>query len=277
MSERLYSESEVAAIIAQAAVHPQDTSTSADGLGLTLGEIERAGREAGLDPGALRAAAASLDAGRLDPRSSRTAVAEEWADGPLRPDAWEDAVAVLRLRLGPTVAVGGASTPDVRHVGDGVEWVHQSAGGAQTTVSASPRDGRTRVRVVRVEAGLNDARIEGFAWAGFLALVPAFLAGVATAEMLGMGDAAGVLAVVLVFAVLVGLAAPRITRRTQRNRESQAVAAGDLARVLARSLSGPPSPASEPDPAASPRLDLDALGAEPPAETPRLPNSRTRS
>ena len=283
MPDRLYSESEVAAIIARAAER-QRLLPMGDAVGLSLDEIERAGREAGLDPEALRAAAADLDAGLLDPRASLTAVAEEWADGPLHPDAWEDAVAALRLRFGPTMAMGGASRPDARQVGGGVEWVHQSATGTLTTVSASPREGRTRVRVVAVQAGLADPRREGWLAGAFLALVPAMFAGALTAETLGFGDVAGIAAVVVVFALLFAMIAPRVTRYSQRKRDEQAVDVDRLARDLARDLSGPArlgadveQPAAEADLAPGPRLDLGALDGESAEEAPRVRGPRTRS
>ena len=86
MSDRTYSEREVAAIIERAA-QAQQRGTDPDAPGLTLAEIERVGREAGLDPALLRRAAAEVDAGLLSQEATRpgTDVAARWVDAPPGP------------------------------------------------------------------------------------------------------------------------------------------------------------------------------------------------
>ncbi len=208
MSERTYSEREIADLIARAAERQQDARQRDDGPGLTLSEIERIGRESGIDPAHLRAAAAEMDsAGRTLSRQSghtRTHVtAERWIDAPLAPEAWEEAVTELQDRLGvnATYWMGQSSGGTVQQVGNAYEWQHTSSIGVQTTVTASPRGDRTRLRI-RQLVGLASPTAEGIGYGAFIAVVAGAIGGALSGAALGA---------VLAFLAVWLVAAPTIT------------------------------------------------------------------
>ena len=285
MPDRTYSQREVAALLARAAEgHRADGHD--DGPGLTLAEVERAAAESGLDPALVRQAAADLDAGLLARRSDKTTVAERWVEAPFRLDAWEDAVAGLRVRYGESAPSGfGPAAPDVGRVGDSHEWTHRTAWGVQTTVTVSPRGGSTRVRVVTTADGSEDPRVHSAAISGVVAVAASLLAGGIVAETLSLGATLAVVAAVLLLVMAAGT--PLLTRSTERQRARLAGGARSLADDLSRQLSraapsGPPEHESpEPDKVPGltpePRLDpslLDADAAEPGAT---VPARRTRA
>ena len=266
MPERTYSEREIADLIARAAERQQDARQRDEGQGLTLGEIERIGQETGIDPEHLRAAAAEMDAaGRTLSRQSgysRTHVTvERWIDTPLTPEAWDDTVAELQARHSVDASswYGHNSGGTVQKVGNAYEWRHTSNMGVQTAVTASPRGGRTRLRL-RQLVGLASPTAEGVGYA----LLPALLAAVAS------GAAAGSFWVaVLTLLAVWAAAAPAVTALDRRWRAGKLrdldALADDLAPLLAAPVGvsvGDP-PVAEP----LPRLDLDALGDAPAAET----------
>ena len=285
MPDRVYSEREVAAIIQRAAESQRTTPDRSDAPGLTLAEIERVGREAGLDPALLRSAASDLDAGALalDGRRSRTAVAERWVEAPFSPDAWEDAVASLRLSFGAS-SQGWTTAPDIAQVGRGHEWSHRSLSGATTTVSASPRGDRTRLRVVREEEGLANDRLQETLVGGFLGLVIGVIGGAVVAETLGFGDLWGVVFVVATLALGLGLGATVLTERTRRRRAQHATNVQRLADDLAQRFSAmepplPPNPLAEPvaDDLGTGRIDDEWMTETPDPEAPSAETRRVRS
>ena len=246
MPDRTYSEREIAAILARAATDagspPRD-----GGPGLTLAEIEQAAAGSGIDPAAVRRAAGDLDAGRLALGAPGTTVAERWVDAPLRLDAWEDAVAALRVRYGESTPTGfGPAPPDLARVGEGHEWTHRGATGLLLTVTVSPRGERTRVRVVQTEGGLADLRLQSAGIAAVASFAVAMLAGAGVAETLGWGDLAGVLTVLGVLVLGVALATPPLTRRAERTRARRAAEAERLADELAWSLGRAAEPTRAP-------------------------------
>ena len=178
MSERTYSELDVADLIARAVERQQEARRRTPEVGLTLDEVERIGRETGIDPAHLRAAAAEMDAaGRTLTRQTTTSDkhvgVERWIDAPLSPEGWEDGPSrTSRDHFGLSMASGMSSGGTVQQVGNAYEWQHTSTLGVQTTVTASPRDGRTRLRM-RQLVGMASPTVEGAAY-GFL---PALLAG----------------------------------------------------------------------------------------------------
>ncbi|WP_420456132.1 hypothetical protein [Rubrivirga sp.] len=280
MSERTYSEGEIADLIARAAERQRDARQSEAGAGLTLAEIERVGRDTGIDPAHLRAAAAEMDAaGRTLARQSghtRTHVTvERWIDAPLTPEAWEEAVAELQGRHGVDASfwLGQNSGGTVQQVGNAYEWRHTSSLGIQTTVTASPRSGRTRLRL-RQLVGLASPTAEGVGYGFFLAVVAAPFGGWLADT--GWGAALAFLAVWLVAAPLIMALDRRWRAGKLRDLETLA---DDVAVVLAapvgEALTGAtPSartatgPAMHSEPAEAPvaRLDLSALDDAPPAE-----------
>ena len=271
MPERTYTEEEVAAIFARAAERQRPASTHDTSTGLTLAEIEQAGREAGLDPAAIRAAAAEVDVRQRFPTRRKSAVAERWIDAPTSPGTWEDLVASLRHQFGTNTTWWGKDTSSL---GDAQEWTHTAASGVSTTVTLSPRENRTLLRVVQEDAGLEDERTMGWVMAAFLGLLPALLAGALVAEALALGDFAGVAAVVLVLLSVAALGGPRLAARIRRGRDRQDERVREVADDLARQIEamrseGVPGDSTE---ALEMRLDLSALDmevAESPAQSER--------
>jgi hypothetical protein len=233
MSERTYSEEEVAAIFAMAAEHQRLAKSQSFATGLTLAEIEEAGREAGFDPATVRAAASGLNAGRRPSMLSKVAVAERWMDIPLEEGAWPDLVASLRRRYGPSSAWWSTDTTSL---GSALEWRHASAGGVTTTVMLSPREDGTLLRVVKEDSGMENERVMGWLLAAMFGLAPAVLAGALVAETFGMGDLVGILAVACVLLASVAVGGPLLARRSRNSRRRRAEQVHQIADELVQQL-----------------------------------------
>ena len=286
MPDRTYSTDEIAAIIERAAERQRRAPEPSAPTGLTLEEIERAAAEAGLDAALVREAAAEFDAGGLALASGSTAtsVAERWIDAPASAEGWNDTVDQLRVRFGAATPAFGA--PDgPRSVGSGWEWTHQGMSGLRRTVSVSPRGDRTRVRVVTVDAGFANERLQGLATGAFLGLLPAMLLGALLAETLGLGNAVGVAAVAMVMLLATAFGGLGVTPWLRRRRAAQARDARALAEDVARWVTAPaatPSPTKENDapgalpeaPGSLPLLEIEPHEPEP-ADMPR--GRRTRA
>ena len=271
MSERTYSERDVADLIARAVERQQEARRRTPEVGLTLDEVERIGRETGIDPAHLRAAAAEMDAaGRTLTRQTTTSDkhvgVERWIDAPLSPEGWEDAVAHLRDHFGLSMASGMSSGGTVQQVGNAYEWQHTSTLGVQTTVTASPRDGRTRLRM-RQLVGMASSAVEGAAY-GFLPALLAGLGGGAAGGALGGGSAVVLLSAVLAFVLAWAVAIPTIAHldrrwRAKKLRALDALAddVGDALSVAPTTPSGPPVADGQ---AVSPALDARLLDDDAP-------------
>ncbi|HEX8386803.1 MAG TPA: hypothetical protein VF576_11500 [Rubricoccaceae bacterium] len=234
---RTYSEREVADIIERAAERQAAAPRPDDRVGLTLDEIERIGAEAGLDPAALRAAAAEVDAAghtlaRQASQPRTQVVVERWIDGPLTPEGWEDAVVELQGTIGPDMsAMMGMAAPQQQQVGRAYEWTHTSGLGVRTTVLASPRGGRTRLRITQL-VGLSSPAVEGAVYGasigvlvGLVALFSAIAAG-ASGALVGLVAFAA-------FALATAASVPVVTHLDRRWRAGKLQKLGDLADRLA--------------------------------------------
>ena len=276
MPERTYTEHEIAAIFARAAERGPTAPVRDPATGLTLAEVEQAGREAGLDPASVRAAAAELETGYPHPAHSKIALAERWIEVPINMGAWEDLVISLRHRFGTSMDWW---TGDTAPLGTAQEWTHTAFSGVRTTVTLSPREGRTLLRVMQEDAGLADDRAMGWLVAAFLTLIPAMLVGALVAETLALGDLAGVAAVLLVLLSGVALGGPWLAARTRSSRTRQAEQvhhiADDLARQLGEDRPRPAAHASGEAP--EPRLDLSAHAPSPPEAEAPAERRRTKS
>lgn len=260
---RVYSEAEIAAILARVA----ERAPTGDGpaVGLTVEEIERVAAEAGLDPALVRAAAADLDGAPVG-AAPGARIAEQWLDGPFSEVAWEDTVALLRARFGPNhlqqPSRGGGASTDTARLGAAFEWTHVAPwSGVTTTVTASPRGGRTLVRAMQTRPPLGDARRTAALVAGLLALLPGLGLGAAVDGATG-STAVGIVALMLwvIAAVAIGasVGASRLQqRRAVRERQADAALEATLADV-ARRLQPPAEPAAVP----TARVDFDAVVGE---------------
>lgn len=290
---RTYTEREVSDIIERAVERQRAADEGDASPGLTLDEIERLGREAGIDPAHLRAAAEEVDAaGRtLTRQRSQTrtqVIVERWIDAPFTSAGWEDVVALLRERFGPHAGAMLASDAgeSVQQVGTTYEWSHTSVLGVRTRVSVSPRGGRTRLRLTQL-VGLSSPTVEGAAYGGVIA---AFVGAVGLAVGSGMSGSVpiGVVAGLLAFLLAWAVAAPLVTVADRRWRTRKLQELDDLADDLAPLL----TVASEEAASASvegatsveettmlpeaARLDLIALGDAPEAEAPTNGPQRAR-
>jgi hypothetical protein len=132
VSDRLYTEAEVQALLRQAAERQQRLGPSSSAHGLTLAEVEAIAAEAGLDPAHVRAAARS----GVEPETKRWLGAPKKVrrsrhiDGPLTDEAWVRTVEDLRR----TFEQDGAAT----QLGPVREWKADKEGNDRLLVSAEP-------------------------------------------------------------------------------------------------------------------------------------------
>ena len=262
---RTYSEAEVASIIERAVERQRAVEAGVGEAGLTLDEIERIGRESGIDPAHLRAAAAEVDdLGRTLARQSgqtRTEVyVERWLDTPFALDGWEDAVSHLRMTFGAPMgaAFGETAGESVQQVGRSFEWSHTSSLGVRTRVVVSPRGDRTRLRITQL-VGLSSPTVEGISYGGAIALLLATVAGGIGGEALGAASLGAVVGVVT-FLIAWAIAAPLVAAADRRWRARKHADLSTLADDLTPLLHGSQARAAGPvEVEPSPRLDLDAL------------------
>ncbi len=276
MPERTYAEEEVAAIFARAAERQRPASTREASTGLTLAEVEQAGVEAGLNPTAIRAAAAEVGIRQRFPTRPKVAVAERWIEAPIPAGVWEDLVVSLRHRLGASSAWWDRDTVSL---GEAQEWMHTAASGVRTTVTLSPRGERTLLRVVQEDAGFEDDRQMGWLMAALLGLLPSLLAGALVAETLALGDFTGVAVVVLVLLTAVAFGGPLLAARVRNGRERQAERVRQIADSLADQIGGVQSQPTSDDSstASAPQLDLSVLDAEVSPTPPQTERRRAKS
>ena len=178
MSERQYSDDEVAAIFEQASKteHPA-LPAPAEGRGMTLAALQDIGREVGISPESIAHAARSLDqAGRPVARSflglpigvGRTVE----FDGPLSDPDWELLVADLR----ETFEARGV----VRYDGPFRQWTN---GNLQALVEPTPNGHR-----IRLQTSKGDSRALMMGGLGMLGVAAATLLAVVAAGGHGNAD-----------------------------------------------------------------------------------------
>ena len=145
MTQRLYNEKEIAAIL-RAAADESETGTPGAEVGLSVDELAQIGAESGLDPTAVRRAAARMDAAPSPAVASSSIwggpVAHErtWTlDRELTSSEWELVLADIRRAFG---------IPGVVSVREGAfEWVHKTIDSFTAHVSATVRNGKTTFQV----------------------------------------------------------------------------------------------------------------------------------
>lgn len=259
MADRTYSEREIADLIARAAGRQQAASDRQSETGLTLGELEEVGRETGIAPEHLRAAAVEMDAAERSRGDSVLGVdvqrvdVERWVDAPLTPQIWEDAVSHLRTGVGQTSTGAGGT---VQQVGRAYEW--QDTSGLQvTTVTASPRDGRTRLQLRQVVSHASPES-EGTALGALVGLFVSVFAAMG-ADVLGGSAVAIWLTLLLSFAAAWAISKPIITRH-RRGKNVQALDRLDVLTDSLRDALAPVDTSSLVSASESARLDPSLLG-----------------
>jgi hypothetical protein len=263
---RLYSDTEIAALLARAAERQQAAPADGPTSGLTLDEIERLAAEAGLDPAHVRAAASELDTRVPVPMASAgRRTHERWIDVPFSDVAWEEAVTALRARhpgtnwaqytaMG-TLAPGG----DLSRVGAAHEWRHTAWTGATTTLTASPRGERTRLRLVSADEVQWGDRATAAIYAFSMGVLPALAAAVAAKATTGSGWAA-LLTFVTTLVAAVALGATLGASSVRRRRQARAAYDAQTLDVVAAAFeeAAPYAPTAVGAGAPSGRVDFDA-------------------
>jgi hypothetical protein len=150
VAERIYSESEAAAILERAA-RRQGVEDPGATVGLTLSELESVASSAGIAPANVAAAAAELAAAAPDRRATVVGLQSEATRtrllaGPVSDEAWGSIVAMLRREFGATGVtsdVGAvrawASAASENEVPVRVSLEPEGAG-ARLTIAQSPGD-----------------------------------------------------------------------------------------------------------------------------------------
>ena len=288
-----YTEREVAQIIERAVVRQEEARRRQGAAGLSMEELEKMGRDVGIDPEFLRQAAAEIDAGAGERESHTTAThnhVERWTSGPLQVYDWEDAVEDLRKRLGTDYGSMYGRTPaaEFKEQGATKTWEHTSGLGVHHRVTVSERGERTRIRLEQ-QVGIMSPPAEAAFYGTLTMLLLGPLAG-----LVGTALFDGVLATIT--SVTLGLVLFAVSSfaiykadvkwRKKKHRQLETMAE-DLAQQLAPS--GPTATATTastaepvPEPAAPeagaerPRLDLDSLDVVAPG-TPQPTRRRDRS
>lgn len=146
-NRKLYTEKEISALLKRAAELQASDSTS-DRQGLSLAELEQIAAEAGIDPRFVREAA--TDTSRAAPSDIASGLLggplaiedERIFRGEVTADQWETMVQEIRRTFGQ----GGTAS----QLGHSLEWNgEQRRHFRQAYVTASPRNGRTRVQITQ--------------------------------------------------------------------------------------------------------------------------------
>ena len=181
MSDRVFSEKEVAVILERAAELQALSARERDHRpGLTLAELESVAADAGLDPQILRQAAAEVDHPRSDllRRNSGMTAAHVFVErrvrGTLTPEHWEDVVAELRHHfesdLASMMGMGTYGAGTTEQIGRTLEWRHTSMSGIETKVMLRPRGDEIDVKL-RQRVGWASPPAEGSSYALILSII----------------------------------------------------------------------------------------------------------
>lgn len=299
MPDRVFTEEEVKAIIRRAALRQEEEAERREARqhGLTLTDLEQLGAEVGLDPRHLRAAVDEVRAGRpvsvdAETRTDTHVIVERRLGVPFTPEAWEDTVRLLRQEFGMDMGTwyGLSGTGRVEQIGRAHEWVHVSGMGVETRISASEREGQTRL-ILSQRVGMASSKVEGWALALVAGLVLGPLGGITAGAALDSGTA--FLFAFIAVTLLTTLAgAPLIARldRSWREKRLQKLralaveidevfeAASSQAEAAApETASPPPTESVATGSTSSARLDLDALPDETRDERRLADRDRARS
>lgn len=191
---RRYSEKEVGRILRRATEIQRSEPSARTPAGLTLGELEDVAKEAGIDPGYLRRAAAELEVGGESPAWKVLAgappgfVLERIVQGELPESALEALVPIMQSA---TIGQGNASS-----VGKTLTWSSRSdSNSSSQQILVSSRDGETLIRV--------EERLAGFAGGIFGGIVGGVGGGVGIGAGGALGGALGSIALAFVFPIVV--------------------------------------------------------------------------
>jgi hypothetical protein len=216
MSERQFTEEEVAAIFKQAS-ESESLATVSSGKGMTLAALQEIGREAGMSPEAIARAALSLDRTARPPLQNQTLLGLPVAvgqtievDRPFTEADWERLVADLRV----TFNARGV----IRQDGPFRQWTN---GNLQALVEPTPTGFRLRLKTMNANArGLVAIGLGGMGVAAATWLAMAITGSVGTP-----GAPMGIGLIAIIGVGLVGLGAfqlPSWARRRKAQMEEVA-------------------------------------------------------
>jgi hypothetical protein len=195
MADLRFDESQSTAILRRAAELQSDAvPTSAIG-NASLPELLRAAAEVGIDPKLVEQAADELLSHQLAPAATASGISalyERTVDRELSKEAWEDVLVALRTYTGRR---GEGSYEDA-----GAEW-HCRSDSVGVTFTASPRNGRTKLRLVG-----DTSNVTAVAWTlgATAAIVGGPMAFALSWKFLGSSFVAMLVGLVVVTAALVG-------------------------------------------------------------------------
>lgn len=142
-----FNEREVAEIVRIASQGKSGSSRSSASEGLTLDEIQAVVTELGLDPASVAAAAAQVEGGLPEEHVNGSQVEFlRTFEGELDDAGWEEILLLMRRKSGAAgeVSVRG-STREWTNSGGGLETYH---------LSATVKEGRTRIRITQDVSGI---------------------------------------------------------------------------------------------------------------------------
>ncbi len=209
MSERQFSEEEVAEIFRQASESESQAAVSS-GKGMTLAALQDIGREAGLSPEAIARAALSLDRTSRPPLQNQTLLGLPVAvgqtvevDRPFTDADWERLVADLRV----TFNARGV----IRQDGSFRQWTN---GNLQALVEPTPTGFRLRLKTMNANArGFVAIGLGGMGVAGASALAMSL-----TGSAGNPGSAMGIAFLAIMGAGLFGLGALQLPSWARRRK-----------------------------------------------------------
>jgi hypothetical protein len=214
MSERRYSDDEVALILRKATETAASTAPGRDADGLTLEDLKGIGREVGIDAAAIEAAARHVAVSRVQATGgffgvSATPRYEATVSGEIPLEKLSEAVAAVRRAMGRQ----GVARAEF----GGLEWQARDMFGGRY-VSLQPSGGRTHVRVF---GNFRDAAFLSATLGGIpIGAVSAAIVG-STLKVLGLSALLGV--GTLPVGVVAGVAGARLLWKRLVSRETRAL------------------------------------------------------
>lgn len=184
MTERRFTEDEVALILRKATETGTSAAPGRDVDGLTLEDLKSIGREVGIDAGAIEAAARHVAVARLQSAGGFLGMSvapryEATISGELPREKLSDVVAAVRRAMGRQGVV--------REEFGGLEWQARDAFGGRY-VSLQPADGKTHLRVF---GNFRDGVFLSGALGGVSVGVVATAVAATTLKVLGLGALVG--------------------------------------------------------------------------------------
>lgn len=214
MTERRFSEDEVALILRKATETSVSSPSGGTAEGLTLEDLKGIGREVGIDPAAIEAAARHVAVTRVQGTGGFFGVSlapryEATLNGEIPPEKLSEAVAAVRRAMGRQGVVHAEF--------GGLEWHARDMFGGRY-VSLQPSGGRTHVRVF---GNFRDAAFLSATLGGIpVGALSAAIVG-ATLKVLGLSALLGV--GTLPVGIVAGVAGARLLWRRLVSRETRAL------------------------------------------------------